>query len=614
MATPTPTPTAEPISNDPVIDAMTTGYRWILNADRTIDWSISNGFNLEFWTNPSATVQQIEEALDQISYFANVRFNYVGSFLSPSLAAAGGSELNFSTDGSNRFFTSNSQWARGFFPTPQSDTAGGYTGAAGDVYLNIRSSANTLASYEPGSVGFALLLHEIGHALGLKHPHDDGGTGRPTFASLDLEVFDNDWATVMSYNDNYAWNQLSWHPASPMVLDVLALQALYGKNMSTNAGSGVYSLGTTNFVYTIWDAAGTDAVSASGATAGWTIYLPNLQLSNQVDTLVGFAVPTSEMALSAPRTMAWLMGTIEHAEGSAFADEINGSNGANYLLGGAGNDTINGGSGNDTLEGEAGVDVLTGGAGADHFVLSAAGQADRIDLSAAQGDTISLYSAVGVAISGAGGMIIHNRVTSVLAWDADADGLAGTTFGYWSSTASLAQTNFADGFQPAYMRTIINVAGSQTTTTFHWGNATYDRTATTFDHVGRPEIYESWFKDGSSSIRFLDPANVADFSVRAADYDAQGGMTAYAVTRDDSSRTLYQFDLANTRFWSRLVEEYDPLGRMSQQSFVRDDGTSREMFIDTYDRERWATHVREYAASGAVTADVYYNADGSIFV
>jgi serralysin len=211
MANPTTTDVAT-FSGDPLIDAMTTGYKWNLGADRTIDWSFSNGFAGEFWTDPNAVQSHLTDIFTVVSYYANVKFNYVGYFTTPSVAAAAGSEINVSLDGANRFFSNSNVWAIGMFPSTGNNFA--YPGAPGDAYLNINSQANTLASYDPGSVGWALILHELGHTLGLKHPHDDGGTGHPTFSQIGLATFDEDWATVMSYNDDYQWNQISWHPAT----------------------------------------------------------------------------------------------------------------------------------------------------------------------------------------------------------------------------------------------------------------------------------------------------------------------------------------------------------------------------------------------------------------
>jgi hypothetical protein len=82
MATPTLSGGAAPPTGDLLIDAMTTGYRWTLGPDRTIDWSISGGLDGEVWTAPSVVQQYAAAMLETFSYYANVKFNYVGSFSS----------------------------------------------------------------------------------------------------------------------------------------------------------------------------------------------------------------------------------------------------------------------------------------------------------------------------------------------------------------------------------------------------------------------------------------------------------------------------------------------------------------------------------------------------
>jgi Ca2+-binding RTX toxin-like protein len=185
----------------------------------------------------------------------------------------------------------------------------------------------------------------------------------------------------MSYEDDFEFNSLSWDPATPMILDVLGLQYLYGKDMTTNTNDNEYNLLGRDFYYTIWDAGGTDTVDASSNAEGWVIELPDARLSELVNERVGFASPVVDVSLPSPTRFVWLEGDIENAKGSTGADIIDGNpmdnrlvgyGGADQLYGGAGSDTIEGGDGDDTIEGgDTGADVrdmIFGGPGEDSAI------------------------------------------------------------------------------------------------------------------------------------------------------------------------------------------------------------------------------------------------------
>ena len=322
--------TLEPLSGDGVIDAMTNGYKWQLGLDRNIDWSISNGWRGEYWNNPTEVVAKFSLALSVMSYYANINFTYTGYFFDPLDANLSGSDINLALDSGYIFGPATNTWARAFFPNPNDVDRG-------DIYLNINSLANSI-SYEPGTAGWFLLLHEIGHTLGLKHPHDDGGTGRPTFSQLGFSGLDNDFLTMMSYEDDYNFNLAAYDPATPMILDVLALQYLYGKNMLTNAGDSRFILTNTNYYETLWDASGSDVIDQSGASEGWYIVLPNSYVSSLVDTKAGFAMPMSSVNLPSPTSLYWLAGDFENVIGSAYSDQIYLSSMNNVVNGGLGTD------------------------------------------------------------------------------------------------------------------------------------------------------------------------------------------------------------------------------------------------------------------------------------
>lgn len=328
------------VTGDNAVDSLTNGYKWDVSTNGVINWSISNGNNGEFWFNPSATSTVLKSVFDTISSYVATSFAYSGFYQDPTSARLSGADINISLDGVGIHTPGNGVWAVGYFPN-QTDVN------KGDIYLNINSQANYLPTYAPGSSGYALALHEIGHTLGLKHPHDDGGTGRPTFSDLGISWLDKDFISVMSYNDDYSWNNISWEPSTPMAMDVLALQFLYGKNTSTNAGDTTHYLTNDKQYKTIWDASGADVINLTKATEAWYVELPDVQVSQLVDTKVGYATPAASIYMNSPITADWLLGDIEGVFGSNYGDTIIGNALNNVIVGSKGNDFIDGGNGND---------------------------------------------------------------------------------------------------------------------------------------------------------------------------------------------------------------------------------------------------------------------------
>jgi Ca2+-binding RTX toxin-like protein len=186
---------------------------------------------------------------------------------------------------------------------------GFFSGAAGLGYFPSRSFG--LASTEDqvggdvlfntGSLSLGLALHEIGHALGLKHPFE----GATTLAA----ALDSTSNTVMSYTGGLQ-SQLGQ-------LDINAVQWLYG----TDAADGAQAPGGWS-----WNAA-LEQFTINGNSAGNT-----LEGAGSNDIING-------------------LGGDDILVGWSGNDRLNGGLGNDRLLGGDGDDTFIGGAGDDEFRG-----------------------------------------------------------------------------------------------------------------------------------------------------------------------------------------------------------------------------------------------------------------------
>ncbi|WP_342151117.1 matrixin family metalloprotease [Methylorubrum sp. SB2] len=299
--------------------------------------------------------QQAQAALTMWDQASGIRFVEV---------AAGQGDIRFgSYDFSSRFDVRDSA-AFAYYPYAVGEGLPDGRGAPGDVYLGREVDGYTAEGT------LHVLLHEIGHTLGLKHPFE---------GDLQLDgTLDNTIYTVMSYNGD-----------TPRLgtLDITAIQSIYGTNDRDGGPGANWS----------WDAA-TFTLTQAGTEAGET--LRGVSTANVVaagggddivvtwsgrDTIDGGAGDDRIEAGSGDDTLRGGAGA-DTLDGSVGNDTLDGGDGDDTLLGGddgndradggAGNDAIFGGVGNDRLSGSAGRDVLWGGVGDDR--LDGGADADRL--------------------------------------------------------------------------------------------------------------------------------------------------------------------------------------------------------------------------------------------
>ncbi|MBA1228671.1 matrixin family metalloprotease [Pseudomonas viridiflava] len=208
---------------------------------------------------------------------------------------------------------------------------------SGDVWIGPDVKASTP---EKGSLDYLTFIHEIGHALGLKHPFEGS---QYNDVLLDTKYEDARY-TIMSYTNEY-----SFKPTTPMLLDVLTMQYIYGANTTYHTGNDVYKWAAGQSVFeTIWDAGGKDTIDASNQEASVRINLNPGEFSTIGKAFLDYNhTPDSPTVMDSGLAIAY-GADIENAIGSAFNDTLIGNKLDNVLDGRGGVDTMIGGLGNDT--------------------------------------------------------------------------------------------------------------------------------------------------------------------------------------------------------------------------------------------------------------------------
>lgn len=305
-----------------------------------------------------------------------------------------------------------------------------------DVQVNTRQIQsdgdviNWMNALNVNQGGFELLLHEIGHTLGLGHPgsYDADQDLSGGYQELAEYVQDSEQYTVMSYwgesatGADFNGNAID----APLLHDIYVIQNIYGPDLTTRSSSTTYGYGSSGLgwgweqavydfnnnptpVFAIWDAGGYDTLSLAGDPSGVILDLRPGYFSSTHGMVDNIAMAYNPDPSAYPD----LDHLIEAATGGAGDDKITGNQVDNVLIGRGGSDTISGGAGHDVIHGHGGEDWLYGGAGGDELYGNGGG--DEVngnngnDVLYGGGAADFLYGNSGsdTVYGGTGGDVIH---------------------------------------------------------------------------------------------------------------------------------------------------------------------------------------------------------------
>lgn len=290
-------------SGDYRIDALLSGYQ---QSQSTVTYSFYEDDVFHGSYGGSETVSEVSEAVK-----TNVRaiMAWYSAVINVTFVEV---TETASTVGVIRVMRSSAPgYAYAYYPTSTSMFS-----VAGDVHLNPSYDrlGDTNGFQNPaGEHGYSALIHEIGHAIGLKHPHDSS----PNLPAAE----DNHTRTVMSYQFP------GESPGTPMGYDVLTLQYMYGVrplraandtySMNRSAvdqytvGGQVYLSPSLATKQVIWDSGGYNVLDLSTFTAasggyrvdlrplGWISTNANYQASYLIaGTVVGPGVTINDVVSS----------------------------------------------------------------------------------------------------------------------------------------------------------------------------------------------------------------------------------------------------------------------------------------------------------------------------